>query len=251
MTQDFIKLQREDFPAAIERDFRHELGRINIHLCFGDCALREFAHSVVSGPDRLRRSLRAAGHRNLEPSEISVSLALNLGYSAHLAFLLSRLDILCQRLRRHPWVDKELNNAAKGDYLRRTLWVILQTISDSKIITPMEQDHTHHYLSQGALEDYDQCRTHRNDSLHSDTDSGEFIAPRFQTVLGLSKSLQVLAREICRTLSTDLQRTEEAIWHEFKHLSGPRRRNAVFSALRQEFLLDGADAEQVISQLAW
>jgi hypothetical protein len=96
------KLSPQDYPATLFREFEYDLGQINIHVCAADAALREYTARVLETPAFLRLSVQRWGHRHLNPNELNINRMLDLSYASHIALLLSRMDQLCQRVRRHP-----------------------------------------------------------------------------------------------------------------------------------------------------
>ena len=248
------EIKPSEFPAALFRSFERELGRFNIQLCVADAALQDFAIRVSTSPNILKDRVRRSGHHNLNTAELRVDLALDFSYISHISLLLSRMEQLCQSLRRHPYVNRDLNSSAQGDFLRRTLWVILQSRSDTKIETPLDTGVLDEHLLPSNVTRFYAYRKLRNDLFHAGESAtaapSTSLHPRFADVLQCSKSLQSLARALCRAL-IDKPRLIRILERRFRALAPARRRNAAISALTQEYLLDATEAQAVLLEIAW
>jgi hypothetical protein len=247
-----------EFPGALHRSFEFELGQINVQMCALDAALLEFSERVREAPGFLKDSVWRHGHRNLAAGQLDLGRALDLSYGAAVALLLSRLDQLCSRIRRHPFIDREQSSLAKGDFLRKTLWLILASHGHSALATPLKKDVVELYLTKADITKFDSFRLRRNGRLHAgdseDADEEEADAawhPRFADVLDCSKTLQRLARSLCLSLSGEPLALAPTLSTRFGRLPAGRRRNAALAALIQDYLVDEARAHPVISILSW
>lgn len=244
------KLKTRETPGSIYRRFENDLGYINTHLCIADAALRDFAASSRSTPDFVRNRVRANGHGRLNVGVLTIDAMLELSYSSHIALLLGRVASLCSSLRQHPLVNRSLSQHAQGDYVRRALWVVVQSQGEKPIPTPIEDALIHTYLAQGVLSEFDRLREARNAQLHAVL-SNRSSPTRFGEVLASSKVSQQLCRRLCRALSGPPSAIAGALEKRFGGLKSSRRRNAARAAAEQEYLLDSADVEGILSDLAW
>lgn len=251
-------LSRDDFPGELFRSFKYELGQINIHVCVADAALLEFEARARESREFLKDSVRRHGHRNLNVAALNVELALDLSYASHIALLLSRMDQLCQRVRRHPVINRELSGSAEGDFLRKALWLILVSHGDTKLPKPIDTRTTEQLLGKVEVQKFDAFRNLRNDQLHAGEGKVDELSltaalqhPRFAEVLECSKTLQTLARRLCRALAGSPEALAPVLDRRFGLLKASRRRNAAMSALVQDYLLDKDEVPAVLSELAW
>jgi hypothetical protein len=252
------KLSPQDYPATLFREFEYDLGQINIHVCAADAALREYTARVLETPAFLRLSVQRWGHRHLNPNELNINRMLDLSYASHIALLLSRMDQLCQRVRRHPFVNMNRSSEAQGDFLRKTLWLVLVSQSETKLSNPLDSATVEMHLGSAEVRRFDAFRGLRNDELHAgdravlvSDNADRLLHPRFVEVLDCSKTLQVIARRLCRALSGTPTLITPILVKRFGSLKPARRKNAASSALAQEFMLEAKEVQQVIHELVW
>jgi hypothetical protein len=245
------RLERPQLPSVLLADLRKDLGRINAQLCVADVALLEFADLIRRDPAVLRESVRRRNHYNLAISTLDIASTLNLSYASHIALLLSRADQLCQRLRQHPTVDPSLRGAAEGDFMRKTAWLIVASY-DTSVPCPIPDVILHQHVRKGVVLRFDDFRTGRNEQMHGAAGGSAFARPlSFADVLQCSKTIQDIARDLCRALSGPIDIISESMRIRFRMLPKNRRRAAAAAALSQNFLLDCLEVEQVLSDLAW
>jgi hypothetical protein len=249
-----LSLQPGNTPAALHRSFEEELGYINSHLCIADVALRDLEAAARANQDLLRQRARANGHRRLNTTYLQVDSALELSYISQIALLLGRMDHLCGRLQSHPLVNRTLKGSAKGDYLRKALWVILQSqsvYSGYQFQTPLDDACLNLHLPEVERLSLDRFRELRNAQFHPTTSRDALTRTRFSEVLECSKALQSISMHLCRTLGGPPEVLAHMISKRFGYLSNGRRRHAARATLEQEYLLDGPGVNEVLFNLAW
>jgi hypothetical protein len=281
------KLGENQFPIVIYRKFKKELGKVNIHLCLIDAAIQDLALGYEQSQDNiafLRERTRKHGHRRLGTDNLNLKFAMRLAYISQVAFLLSNLEQLCRELQKHSLINNQFKDSLKGDFLRRTLWIIAVSRKGVKLSSPIENDEAFHYVDSLDLAVYDYYRTMRNIALHSvsgstTTDSignidgsldkiySEIDLSRcksdlgyvptlngevtFNDVLVVSKMCQRTARSLCRSIVDPNRDILPELRRRLGNHKADRRRHAAKAVLSQTFLLDVADIEGILTDLAW
>jgi hypothetical protein len=269
-------LPPDERPGAIERRFRQAIGAVNPSLVLLDTALRDFEEARASSPDGvefLRARARARGHR-LFGDRLSLPRARQLLFAAELGLLLSELDALCTQLRRHQAVNPAARDQkGKGDYVRRTVLVLLQSRVDEELSSPIEDEWLHSCISPVSIAIFDYYRSIRNTELHAlrhDELGANFAkidltacraeygevpsAParvRFKDIVLASKVIQSIARSLCRAIFDPQRDLKAELVKRFGALSAERRRNGARAALAQDYLLDDTAIDVLLDELAW
>lgn len=280
------KLATEALPASIFSNFKLELGLVNSHLCVIDTALQDLIQACQppeSTKTYLRSRTRAHGHRRLSTDTLDIGFAQRLAYISQIALLLSKLEQLCRSVRRHDLVSAELNDRAKGDFLRKCLWSLAASRESRSIPNPIDNSTATRYVPALDLALFDHYRLTRNDTLHAsdsqqdpaseagnsqrealveeikslncDHTYGQLPSPgqrlSFADVLLLSKSTQSIARSLCRSLADPRRDLLPEIRRRFGNQKPERRRNAAVAFLAQDYLLDDIEIRALLSEDAW
>jgi hypothetical protein len=246
-----LRLKAVETPAALHREFEAELGYINSHLCIADAALRDFQTTSKTDTGFVYRRVRTNGHRRLNVAVLQIDDVLELSYTSHIALFLGRMAHLCARVQSHPLINRKLNEHAKGDYFRKALWVVLQSQSEHQLPTPLDKATLNQHVPESATSMFDRFREMRNTHFHSVTPSFGDSVTRFPEVLACSKALQQMSRHLCRALAGTAEMIAIALAKRCGNLHGDRRRHAARAILEQEYLLDGADVQGILFDLAW
>lgn len=91
----------------------------------------------------------------------------------------------------------------------------------------------------------------RNTHFHAPTSRDDVTRTRFSEVLECSKALQRISKRLCRALGGPPKVLARMLSKRFGNLPGGRRRHAARATLEQEYLLDGADINGILFDLAW
>ncbi len=271
-------LRKDQIPVDIFNKFKMELGEVNSHLCLVDAAIQDFARSSRQSPDStafLRQRTREHGHRNLSIDILNLEFSMRLAYTAQIALLLSRLEQLCKVLRKHSLIDTRLSELMEGDFLRRTLWLVAVSLKCEKIPTPIQDAEAYKYVAPLDLAVFDYYRIMRNSELHAVADADDNLTEvyskidvkrcktelgyvpilhgevNFRDVLMVSKCCQRIAHNLCRSIVDPKRDILPELKRRFGSHSADRRRNAAKSMMTQSYLLDIADAEVILYDLAW
>lgn len=103
------------FPADIECQFRKKLGAVNPKICILDAAARDFTEQVNGATKplrRLQRRLGHHGHQNLYAALSDLPKAQWFLHLAHIMYIISVADFLCDDLRSHPLMSANARNVA-------------------------------------------------------------------------------------------------------------------------------------------
>lgn len=280
-------LRQEQLPVDIFRRFKKELGEVNTHLCLVDAAIQDFVLGHKQALDKsafLLQRTRKHGHRRLATEKLDLLFAVRLAYISQIALLLSKLEQLCRVIRKHALINIQFAELAGGDFLRRTLWLVAVSRTSVKLPTPIDNAVAFDYLDSLDLFVFDYYRTMRNLELHSvsgaakkdpkadakgsldkiyseidlsrcrselgyaPTLNGEIT---FNDVLVVSKMCQRIARSLCRSIVDTQRDILPELRRRFGNQTPDRRRYAAKAVLFQTFLLDIADIEGILYDLAW
>ena len=267
-------------PGTLERSFRKDLGQVNPHLALADTAMRRLGAEMSQAADAksfLRMAVKSH-HSRLYTDHLNFKIASALLYLSQIALIISRLDYLCDQLQQHPLVYPKSREIALGDFVRRTLFILLQSRSKDSIAQPLAAEIISLHIDSDGLSLLDYYRRIRNMQLHSYSILFEKSSPgirqlgdldlnpasitpsttpsqpcdiNFNDVILCSKAAQNVARGLCCAMidpTTELP--SELIWR-FGNLSPVRRNHAALGFLSQEFLLDEAAAKAILSSMSW
>lgn len=200
---------------------------------------------------------------------------MRLAYTSQIALLLSRLEQLCKVLRKHCLIDTRLSKLMEGDFLRRTLWLVAVSRKGDKLPTPIQDADAFLYVDPLDIAVFDYYRIMRNTELHAVVDADGNLTEvyskidlkrckpelghvpilrgevNFSDVLVVSKNCQRIALSLCRSIVDPKRDILPELKRRFGNHSADRRRNAAKSLLTQSYLLDIADAEVILFDLAW
>lgn len=244
-------------PGELFRKFKRELGLINVQLCVVDAALCEYGERVTTSA-ALAKSVQYNGHYRLNPSQLNMDRALDLGYLSMVALLLSRMDQLCRVVRNHSVLDQNLRNKQKGDYLRKTVRLVLECRHNANPTNPIDNATLESCIGTSQRTIFDKYLDMRNAELHAlegiipvHADGTNVLDLRFRNILECSKALQSIAEKLCHSLSGPPLSLIPDMRIRFGEQLGERRRNATKCALEQDYLLDGREVEMVLHDMGW
>ncbi len=269
-------------PSEIERNFRSILGRLSPHLCLLDVAAENFAlqmRQTKHAEPFLRQQAKHFGHTRLYTAHLQFSTAQRFMHLSHIAYIFSCGDALCRQLRSHPYIKARMDPgvAPKGDFLRKTLYLLLQASSPKKGRTnPVSDSELTNVLGNASFSLVDYYRLVRNDELHAAEENGETtsdtrfgdlpmreiqkqygISPRrpseiqFDDVLLCSRAWQDISRRLCSQIFGVEDYIVPALRKRVGNDCGARRENGARALLRQEFLLEEVLIDDILSNLGW
>ncbi len=274
-------ISHQSTPGDMERKFRVDLGAINPLLCLTDTALRRMEREIASqgDPKKFLHTAVMAYHPRLYTDHLNFQDACRLMYIAHVALIISRLDHLCDQLQRHQLVWPKVRELAQGDFVRKTLYLLLQSRTSDTIKQPMSPSVIDAHLEPVALSLMDYYRYIRNIQLHGQNivrDSEDDSLPKkannlnleqirakfgsvpsnsdsvaFIDVILCSKAAQSIAKGLCRAMIDMAKELSPELKRRFGNVPAERRRHAAAAFLRQEFLLDDREVNGLLFEMSW
>lgn len=270
----------QPYPHEIDKDFRSELGRINPLFCLLDVATARFASELASGghpAEFIRAEAKRFDHHRLYTDAIKFTDSRRFLFVSHIAFLLTCAEAACRRLQRHPIVNKNELNKNEGDFVRRTVRIVLLTATGENVLNPAPLRDIHNLIGEAAFATVDYYRLVRNAELHArhvedrdrSPDEAHQSLPidsivreykrrpstpleiQFSDVLLCSLALQDMVRRLCAGLLGVDNHIIPHLLKAFGVLPKKRRANAAFAFCQQELLLDEHQAKSVIESIGW
>jgi hypothetical protein len=157
-------------PRELELKFREELGSINPQICLIDVAMSFFSSHLDNNKNKsniLRKEVRRHGHSGLYTDHLNFNDSKQVGYIALLALIQSKADSFCTTIQNHKFLNKEFKSEAKGDFLRKTIYMFLKSsypsISPSN---PIKESDFDGILDNNHILLIDYYRNIRNETLH-------------------------------------------------------------------------------------
>lgn len=272
-------LNSTNMPRTIELSFRKELGDINPQICLIDVAMSYFASNLENShnqPGFLKKSTSKHGHPGLYTDHLNFSDSRRVGYVAMLALIQSKADSFCRKIQNHPCLDQECKSQAKGDFLRKTIFVIIKSsYSNIKPSNPVVENDFSIFIDNNNLLLIDYYRTIRNEQLHNFQKKGQndtllklyekidigktnhnfkMVPNRpddidIKDIILFSKVWQKIAKDIAKSFIDFDKYVVSYLRKTFGNLKPPRRDNAVKQFLRREFLIDEAEVFSSVSKL--
>ncbi len=255
-------------PRTIELAFRRELGDINPLVCLMDVAMSSFALNIDNNHNKsksLRKEIAKHGHTGLYTDHLSFADSRHVGYIAMLALIQSKSDSFCTKIQNHECLNQEYKSQAKGDFLRKTIFVIMKSsypnVSPSN---PVVQNDFDFIIDNNDISLVDYYRSIRNEELHNSLSNKKNdsliklyekidlnkannnfkIVPKkpelidIKDVILFSKVWQKLAKDIAKSFISFDKHVVGYLRKKFGNLKQSRRDNAVKQFLQREFLFD-------------
>lgn len=264
-------LDSTNMPRSIELAFRKELGSINPLVCLMDIAMSSFALNLESSKNKLRFLRKEAakhGHSGLYTDHLNFHDSHHVSYNAMFALIQSKSDSFCRRIQNHPCLNQDYKSEAKGDFLRRTIFVIIKSsYPDISPSNPVDQNDFDFFIDINDMFLIDYYRTIRNEEFHNsghnkkndhlinlyekiniyETNEKFDIMPKkpeaidIKDVILFSKVWQKIARDIAKWFINFDNYVVEYLRKRFGRLKHSRRDNAVRKFLSHEFLFDESE----------
>lgn len=268
------------YPHDIDKDFRSELGRINPLFCLLDVATARFASEITSARHPagfIRTEAKRFDHHRLYTDGIKFTDSRRFLFVSHIAFLLTCAEASCRRLQRHPLVNKNELNQNEGDFVRRTVRIVLLTASGEHVPNPVALSDVQNLIGEGTFATVDYYRLVRNAELHARSIDEKDRSPEeahrslpsdiifkqykrrpsapsainFHDVLLCSLALQDMVRRLSAGFLGVERHVVPHLNKAFGALPEKRRANAGLAFCEQELLLDEHEAKSVIASLGW
>ncbi|NMN78404.1 hypothetical protein AF70_00039820 [Pseudomonas sp. KD5] len=258
-------------PGAIFTELKKELGGVNPYMAIVDSSVRIFlddAKTHVSPSKFMAEKAKLLGYGRLYLDQLELERAKQFVYISHVAFINSKAEVACEKIRKQPLVRKPVS-AVEGDYLRQAIRVIHASRNGSSTI--MNDD-----LAMGELVGIgdvaiiDYYRKLRNENFHGskvntaypfDQTQISHIVSRYgvapsqsgslnsQDMILLSKVWQQVIFDLCVKSLHPENDVLPVVAKRYKGITGDRRAKGITQHLQQEYLLDSYSAHELFLKM--
>ncbi|MCW5209670.1 hypothetical protein VU10_05735, partial [Desulfobulbus sp. US1] len=256
-------IKSDNTPGEIELSFRKELGSINPYVCLIDVAMSFFSSHLNESNNEhqaLKKEAVKHGHPKLYTDHLTFNHARLVADISSLALIQSKADSFCEKIQKHPCMNQDFKSEAKGDFLRKTIFVFLKS-SYPKLTpsNPVKDEDFHGILDNNHVLLIDYYRTIRNKKLHGST-SNESLFKIFKKIdveeinkyfgiypeepskinkhdiILFSKVWQKVAKDIASSFINLEDHVFSILKKKYGNSSPQRRTNGARQYLKREFL---------------
>lgn len=248
--------------------FRRELGDINPLVCLMDVAMSSFSLKIDNNHNKskfLKKEVAKHGHVGLYTDHLNFADSRHVGYIAMLALIQSKADSFCAKIQNHECLNQEYKSQAKGDFLRKTIFVIIKSSYPNLAPSnPVVENDFDFIIDNNDISLVDYYRSIRNEELHNSllskrndsliklyeridldkTHKNFKILPKhpelidIKDVILFSKAWQKLAKDFAKSFINFDIHVIDYLRKKFGNLKQSRRDNAVKQFLQREFLFE-------------
>lgn len=258
-------------PGAIFTNLKKELGAINPYMAIVDSSVKIFLEASkqsTNPPGFISAKAKSLGYGTLYLDQLELENSKQFVYLSHIAFMNSKAEIACERIRKQPLVAKPTINV-EGDFLRKAVRVIHSSRKGTGEVCNDDMAMSR-FIDASDVAVIDYYRKMRNINFHggNSEDKDKFVEAYASTVKAkygwlpspfkclksqdmilLSKVWQRVIRDLCEKSLDPERDVLPLVVKRYSGVTGERMVNGAMKLLQQEYLLDTKAATELISKL--
>ncbi|KOX63733.1 hypothetical protein AA303_17805 [Pseudomonas psychrophila] len=258
-------------PGLIYTELKKELGSVNPYMAIVDASVRFLLNEAdtASQPHKfISEKARSLGYGRLYLKDLALDRAQQFVYISHLAFINSKAEVACDRIRKQSLVLPPVM-AVEGDYLREAVRVLHASRNGTSTIINND-------IALGDFVDVedvvvvDYYRKLRNENFHADKVKSKYpfdhaqlaaISEKYgflpsepgslssQDMVLLSMVWQNIIFKLCSNALDPIRDIMPVVSKRYKGIIGGRKERGIIQHLRQEYLLDSYAASELFSRI--